>query len=141
MLYAGLIAVVLGIMGLGLMNKTVLETNVLRDRNPLFIQLSDGGVRNRYTVKILNKRYEPRTFQVAAQGLPGAQMEIIGFEGTPSPDIEVPASDLRELQVHVTVPAGQLDALERGATPFEFVINDTQADSSNSVTTTFRRPE
>jgi len=140
-LYAGLIAVVLGIMGLGLMNKTVLETNVLRDRNPLFIQLSDGGVRNRYTVKILNKRYEPRTFEVAAQGLPGARMEIIGFEGVQSPEIEVPASDLRELRVHVTVPADKLGAVESTSAPFRFVINDTQAETSSEVTTTFRRPE
>ncbi|RIA47807.1 cytochrome c oxidase accessory protein CcoG [Dichotomicrobium thermohalophilum] len=140
-LYASLIVVVLAVMGVGLMNKTVLETNVLRDRNPLFIQLSDGDVRNRYTVKILNKRYEPRTFQVAAQGLPGAQIEIVGFEGMQSPDIEVPASDLRELQVHVTVPAEKLGDLEGASTPFQFVINDTQAETSNSVTTTFRRPE
>jgi cytochrome c oxidase accessory protein FixG len=141
-LYAGLIAVVLGIMGLGLMNKTVLETNVLRDRNPLFIQMSDGDVRNRYTVKILNKRYEPRTFTVAAQGLPqGAELEILGFEGVQSPRIEVPASDLRELQVYITVPADELGALESQSTPFEFVTNDTRAETRDSVTTTFRRPQ
>jgi cytochrome c oxidase accessory protein FixG len=140
-LYTSLIAVVLAVMGVGLMNKTVLETNVLRDRNPLFIQLSDGDVRNRYTVKILNKRYEPRNFQVAAQGLPGAQLEIVGFEGLQAPDIEVPASDLRELLVHVTVPADQLSTLETESTPFRFVIDDTQSETSSSVTTTFRRPE
>ena len=140
-LYASLIAVVLGIMGLGLMNKTVLETNVLRDRNPLYIQLADGDIRNRYTVKILNKRYEPRTFKMATQGLPGAQMEIVGFEGARAPDITVPASDLRELRVHLTVPAERLSALEGTATPFAFVINDTQAETSSRVTSTFRRPE
>ncbi len=140
-LYASLIAVVLAIMGVGLINKTVLETNVLRDRNPLFIQLADGSVRNRYTVKILNKRYEARTFQVAAQGLPGAQMEIVGFEGAQSPEITVPASDLRELRVHVTVPADKLSALEASPAPFAFSISDTQAETQSSVRTTFRRPE
>ena len=34
-----------------------LDVNVLRDRNPLYVKLSDGGVRNGYTVKLLNKLY------------------------------------------------------------------------------------
>jgi hypothetical protein len=58
-----------------------------------------------------------------------------------SPRIEVPASDLRELQVYITVPADELGALESQSTPFEFVINDTQAQTRDSVTTTFRRPQ
>jgi len=140
-LYTALIAVVLGVMGLGLMNKTVLEASVLRDRNPLFIQLSDGDVRNRYTVKILNKLYEPRTFQLTAQGLPGAQVEIVGLDGIESPVIEVPASDLRELRVHVTVPADRLANLEEASAPFSFVVNDTQSQTRDSVNTTFRRPQ
>ncbi len=140
-LYFSLIALVVAIMAVGLMNKTVLETNVLRDRNPLFIQLSDGGIRNRFTVKILNKLYEPRSFTLAAQGLPGATLEIVGFEDTTSPMIDVPASSLRELRVHVSVPKQQLRALERDATPFNFVIRDTGSDSINTVTTTFRSPQ
>ncbi len=140
-LYAAMIAVVLAVMGVGLMNKTVLEASVQRDRNPLYIQLSNGDVRNRYTVKILNKLYAPRSFTLTAQGLPGAQIDIIGFEGAAAPEIDVPASDLRELQVHLTVPAGQLPALENVSTPFEMVINDTQSETRDSVTTTFRRPQ
>ena len=29
--------------------------SVLHDRNPLFVRLSDGSLRNAYTVRILNK--------------------------------------------------------------------------------------
>ncbi|MFP3920115.1 MAG: cytochrome c oxidase accessory protein CcoG [Dichotomicrobium sp.] len=140
-LYSGLIVLVLGIMTLGLMNKTVLETNVLRDRNPLFIQLADGGIRNRYTVKILNKLYEPRSYTVAAQGLPGAQMEIVGFEGEASPQIEVPPSDVRALRVYIMVPSGDLAELDGAETTFQFVIRDTQSETASRVTTTFRSPQ
>ncbi len=140
-LYIALIGVVLGIMALGLMNKTVLETNVIRDRNPLFIQLSDGGIRNRYTVKILNKQYEPRIFALSIIGLPGAQLELVGFEGQSAPEITVPASDLRELRVHVTVPKDALAALDGAETRFRFDINDLQSEARSSATTTFRRPE
>ncbi len=141
MLYSALIALVLGIMALGLMNKTVLETNVMRDRNPLFIQLSDGSIRNRYTVKILNKQYESRTFALSTAGLANAQLELVGFEGQSTPEITVPASDLRELRVHVTVPKNALAALDDAETRFRFEINDLQSEAQSSATTTFRRPE
>jgi polyferredoxin len=29
---------------------------VLHERNPLFVRLSDGSIRNAYTVRLLNKR-------------------------------------------------------------------------------------
>ncbi len=48
------------IMLVGLLLRPTLDVNVLRDRNPLFVKLSDGGVRNGYTLKILNKLHEPR---------------------------------------------------------------------------------
>ena len=35
--------------------RATLDINVLHDRNPLFVTLSDGSIRNGYTVKILNK--------------------------------------------------------------------------------------
>ena len=50
------------------LNRTVLEVNVLHDRNPPFVLLSDGSIRNGYTVKILNKLHEPREFALAVRG-------------------------------------------------------------------------
>ncbi len=55
LLYAGLICLVGAIMLVALCNRTTLEINVLHDRNPPYVLLSDGSVRNGYTVKILNK--------------------------------------------------------------------------------------
>ena len=46
---------------------------MLHDRNPPFVLLSDGGVRNGYTVKILNKLHEPRDIHPRpCAGCPGA---------------------------------------------------------------------
>ena len=75
--------------------------NVVPDRNPLFVTLSDGGVRNGYTVKILNKLHEPREFQLAVRGLEGARLTILGMEGEAAPAIRVSTDDLRELRVMV----------------------------------------
>ena len=42
--------------------------SVIHDRNPLFVRLSDGAIRNAYTVRIVNKRVEPRDFALSVDG-------------------------------------------------------------------------
>ena len=63
--------------GLGLLyallSRDRLEINVLHDRNPQFVTLSDGSIRNGYTVKLLNMIPEPRTFMLSIEGLPAAR--------------------------------------------------------------------
>jgi cytochrome c oxidase accessory protein FixG len=55
LIYAGVLALVLAVMmGAWLLRQEV-TLAVLRDRAPLFVSLSDGGVRNGYTLKIANK--------------------------------------------------------------------------------------
>jgi cytochrome c oxidase accessory protein FixG len=56
---------------------------VLHDRDPLAITLSDGSVRNAYTVKLLNQAQVTRHFTLAIQGI-DAVMSIVGQDdGTP----------------------------------------------------------
>ncbi len=45
--------------------------NVLHDRTPQYVLLSDGSIRNGYTVKLLNMIPTPRTFRLSIEGLPG----------------------------------------------------------------------
>ncbi|MGA7267282.1 MAG: cytochrome c oxidase accessory protein CcoG, partial [Aestuariivirga sp.] len=61
LIYFGLWAAVGIAMLVTLINRTQLDVNVVPDRNPLFVTLSDGAIRNGYTVKILNKRQEQRS--------------------------------------------------------------------------------
>ena len=67
-LYATLMAIVGVIMLTALVLRPELEVSVLHDRNPLYVKLSDGGLRNGYTVKLLNKLYEPRSFKHRGAG-------------------------------------------------------------------------
>ena len=72
LLYTGLIGLVGSIMLVALLYRSTLDINVLHDRNPPYVLLSDGSVRNGYTVKILNKRHQPRDFALETRGLAGA---------------------------------------------------------------------
>ena len=102
LLYAALIGLVGAIMLVALLNRTTLEINVLHDRNPPYVLLSDGGIRNGYTVKILNKLHQPREFSLETRGLPGARLAIVGMDA--GAKIRVTTDDLRELRVLVTLP-------------------------------------
>lgn len=52
------------------------ELHVLHDRNPLFVQLSSGEIRNGYTLKILNKTHAYRNFDLSIEGLPDAEISV-----------------------------------------------------------------
>ena len=51
-----------------------LDLSALQDRNPLYVQLSDGSVRNNYTIKIRDMQSRPRDFEIGMVGLDGAVM-------------------------------------------------------------------
>ena len=55
---------------------TGLEVNVQHDRNPVFIKLSDGSIRNGYTIKLLNMIPEPRVISLRSTACKGADMTI-----------------------------------------------------------------
>jgi polyferredoxin len=81
--------------GIGLAMLTVLslrsplDLNVLHDRNPLYVQLSDGSVRNGYDVKVLNMTPQPREVILSIDGLPGATMTLAGSEAEPVAQLTV----------------------------------------------------
>ena len=76
--YAVLILAIGGFMIYTLATRDNLHLNVLHDRNPLTVRLSDGGVRNAYTIRISNMKPETRRFALDIVGVQGAQVEVVG---------------------------------------------------------------
>ncbi len=138
MLYAGLFGFVCLIMLFGLSRKTVMEVNVVADRNPLFVQLQDGGIRNGYTVRVLNKRRETRSFTLHIAGLPEARIAVVGIEGD-NPLIEVKPDDVRSVKVYVTVPHEKATALP-ASTGIDFVVRDQEDGAETKRNSNFRGP-
>ena len=113
--------------------------NVLHDRNPLFVQLSDGGIRNGYTVKILNMELRPRTFTIDLGGLEGGTMAMAGSDAAPGRQltIEVGADKLRTVQIYVTA---QPEMLKGQTTPFQFIATDVEGKETASYDAAFKAP-
>ncbi len=138
LLYVGLIALVGLVMLVALINRSILQVNVLADRNPPYVLLSDGGIRNGYTVKILNKLHEPRAFLLSVRGLPQARLAIVGTSSDAA--IRVTTDDLREVRMFVTVPAAALAQLDGATTSFELIVRDTASGHETARTAHFQRP-
>ncbi|MGE0747329.1 MAG: cytochrome c oxidase accessory protein CcoG [Rhodospirillales bacterium] len=118
-LYAAVIAVV-GLVMLGtLATRSTLDVSVLRDRNPLFVTLSDGSIRNAYTLKVLNKEHAERRFAVAVAGIDGARVDIVGAPDG-EPVLSVGPDTVRSFRVLVTAPRGSV----RESRDVEFVVTD-----------------
>jgi cytochrome c oxidase accessory protein FixG len=79
--YLGLMAAVILVMGLGIANRASLELNVLRDRSPVFVRMSDGTIRNAFTVKVINKERTTRAVDLRVSGLNDASLSVIGADG------------------------------------------------------------
>ena len=80
MLYAALLSIAGVVTLLGSLNRTMLSLNAVADRNPFFTVLSDGSVRNTFTVRILNKLYSTHTFTLGIEGIEGAKISALGHE-------------------------------------------------------------
>jgi polyferredoxin len=140
MLYAGMAALV-GLIMLGAYSRrSVLELNVLHDRNPPYVLLSDGSIRNGYTVKILNKLHQPRDFAITARDLPSARVAIGGFSLDQPAEIRVATDDLRELKVFVTVSPQDAARLKDASTKFTLVVRDLASNLETPRHTTFQMP-
>ncbi|WP_446720383.1 cytochrome c oxidase accessory protein CcoG [Mesorhizobium sp. 113-1-2] len=123
-----------------LLTRDRLEINVLHDRNPQFVTLSDGSIRNGYTVKLLNMIPEPRTIVVTMQGLQGAEMSVVGSD-LPAARlfaIAVEPDRLNMLKVFVRQPAGEV---RHAAQTFKFRVEDRASFESDEYTATFNAPE
>jgi cytochrome c oxidase accessory protein FixG len=104
-----------------LLHRERLDVNVLNDRNPLYVKLSDGSIRNGFTVKILNMEQRPRSFVLSAEGLPASTMTMTGGDGAPLQEftIDVEADKLRAIKVYIAI-SPLLLASEQ--VPFEFKV-------------------
>ncbi|RVV96699.1 cytochrome c oxidase accessory protein CcoG [Mesobaculum littorinae] len=98
-----------------------IEMSVAPVRNPQFVTLSDGSVRNTYDLRLRNKHGEARPFRIGVTGHPSYRVSL---EGTPYETVRVAPDSTEPQRVYVTAPAGT-DPAETGASDIRFWIEDT----------------
>jgi cytochrome c oxidase accessory protein FixG len=137
LLYAAVFIVTAGLMTVGLASRSTIEVSALKDRALPYIQLSNGDIRNTYTLKVVNKQRVARSLRVRMTGLDENRLEIIG-EGASAGEItlHVQPDGVERFRLLVTAPAA---SAENGRRPVRIVLEDDQGHASAS--TLFSGPE
>lgn len=137
--YALLITMVCAVMLHALLTRSLLDVNVLHDRNPVAVKLSAGAIRNGYTLRFLNKRGFDRVIAVDVDGPADAQIHVVGVDSvTPERPMIVLARDATtELRVLVTAP---VDETMEKTQPVKFRITDIGLGEVASATDHFVTP-
>ncbi len=131
--YAVALVLVTAVMAWGLSVRSPLDMHVLRDRNPTFVRLHDGAIRNGYTLKIANRTFAPMTAQIAFSGVAGVTLKTPGEDATAGPiPVTVEPNQVRAVRVLVTAPASALPS-ENMPAAFRITGDGRAAD----VSTTF----
>ncbi|MEM1101196.1 MAG: 4Fe-4S dicluster domain-containing protein, partial [Pseudomonadota bacterium] len=97
-----------------------IDVTVAPIRNPQFVTLSDGSIRNAYDIRLRNKHGEDRPFRIRAAGDLALRAEL---EGTPYETVTVTANETRLQRVYLVAPHGS-DPAEGDVTDIRFWIED-----------------
>jgi polyferredoxin len=120
--------------------RTRLDLNVQHDRNPVFVQLSDGSIRNNYMVKVRNMETRPRDVELLITGLPGAVVwtaDTDRVDGRSTVDLRVAPDSITKVLLFVAAPA-------KGEEHTEFAITvkaKSGQEKGDSDEVVFERPE
>jgi cytochrome c oxidase accessory protein FixG len=138
-LYTALIVLVAALMVAKFATRTDEGLSVIHDRNPMYVRLSDGAIRNAFTMRVLNKQRVTRHFTLAVDGLPGAGLDLVNaqHDGDGTPTIEVAPDTTAEVRVlvgtHETLPP-------QASVPLTFRLTDPGTGEVTTAQDYFKGP-
>lgn len=119
--YTVILSVVGGVMLYSLFTRSPLDVHVIHDRNPLFVKLTDGSIRNNYTIKIMNMTHEGRDYSLQISGIDNAKIKIEG-PGIPQADhLRVSPDSVAEYRVMLSA-----SNINSPHTDINFTIKDNE---------------
>ena len=103
------------VVGYGMMNKSLVDLDVIRDRNVLYRTSVGGMIDNVYTLRILNKDSSEHRYQIQIEGIEDAVLLV------DSSDVLVPAGGISDATVTIRAPA--TSGTEKNK-ELEFILTD-----------------
>lgn len=132
-IYYTVLLSVIGLAMLGsLLMRPVMEVHAIHDRNPLFVRLSDGSVRNGYEIKILNKTHDDKRFALSVSGIAGGVLLLQGADGSTIEDLKVAPDSVGHFRVFLSV-----DKKNAKGADIEFRAVDLDTGNEDTVESVF----
>ena len=118
--------------------RTHTDLSVAADRNPPFMLMSDGSLRNSFTLKLRNMESRPRDMEISLEGLPGGVFWTDAMDRSDAAReqiVSVPADQVLSVRAYVVAPANT----QKQSFQFGLVSLDQQRES-DVVETRFEAP-
>jgi len=96
-IYSTILTIALAVLTYGLLNLAPMSLNVLHDRQPLFVQLSDGSIRNKYELKVMNKTDGEMPITVSIES-EIKELKILKDVGT----VMIPTGNVKSIYVYLS---------------------------------------
>lgn len=139
LMYAGVLSAVAAVMVATMMLQSRLEVSVLRDRAPMFVELSNGDIRNTYTFKIVNMEREAHNYTLSVRGLTNGTLAVLDRDDTWQPQIPLSAAadNVTSYRVFVRAPRSGLTAATQ---PVTFILSTPNGTPVATYTSPFMGP-
>lgn len=120
-------------------NRARIDISAAQERNPLYVQLSNGDVRNSYTIKLRNMESRPRNMEIGMVGLPNGRIwrgETQASTATRTIRLTVAPDSVEKVTVFAIAPYAGPQTVE-----FSFTVRALDAQGgSDSHLISFERP-
>ena len=100
LVYAAILAAVVGAGATALWMRVPLKVDVIRDRGALVREVEDGELENVYRLQVMNATESPHRYRIAVEGIPGIRVAS-------EPVVEMAAASTRAFPVRIRVPGAE----------------------------------
>ena len=118
--------------------RDTVDVNIIPDRNPLFVTMSDGSIRNGYMIRVMNKEHAPKSYELALRGAEGS-IAVQGVEGHgPTATLTAPPGGVASHHVFVLLPRA---AVTGEQSDLSLTLKDADTGTITTYDTIFRGPK
>ncbi len=124
-------------MVIALFLRDTIDITVRHDRNPVFVTLSDGSIRNAYEVRVQNRNGEPNPYRLSAEVAEGGYLRL-SVQGEDAAAVLIDADATKKLDVFLTSPADQQTT---GRLPVRLWVENLVTRERSAYDTHFQGPD
>ena len=132
--YAAILTVFLGLILRGLIYKSEFEFNASHNRNPIYVMMSDGSIRNSYSLNIVNKTNLVKKFKLKLDQPKAAALKIQHQSGNV---IKVGPGKIKSLDFYLTIAPDDLAKFVEDRAIVEIGVYDDQGQKITELESIF----
>lgn len=135
-LYLAILLIVGGLIFFNLATKMPFKVDVIANRNPMFVMLSNGDIRNGYDIKISNKSFENKSYKIEIAEINYLEIKYEGIENESLESLPIKAGASEHFKIYLTVDDEILQN-SSGRNDIKFIVKENESGKEIVVDSVF----